>query len=331
MKGKIRIKVIGSVADTFGRAKSVLFRDRFDFSFDPSATEYDWLVVYNDIPRKNEGTYGAGFEPLACPRAHTIQATNEPVPVKYYGHFNTRQYAYFMTNRPFEPECHPGYRFAQGYYSWLTGRVWQDELNFVAPAKTKVISTICSAKSQRQAHYRDRYLFISRLSELIPEMDWFGWGVRRLDWQWQALDEYRYTVAVESHIAPGHWTEKIADAILSGCLTFYAGDPELGKVLPSESFIPIPIDDPARAHRIIRQAIADNAYEKHLPAIREARQRLLSKYNFCAQVCELVSAEERAPVKPDAWTQRIYGRHALRRHNPLAMLSDALHHLMRGR
>ena len=328
----IRIKVIGAIGNKFCHAKALAFGGRYEFTFDPNASQYDWLVVYSDIPRRGDGTYAAGYEPLACPRAHTILTTNEPVSIKYYGRVNCLQYGYMLTNRPFEPERHPGYVFGRGYYSWQTGRTWQEEQAFAVPPKTRTISVICSAKMPRQANFRARRRLVEDLVRRMPELEWYGWGVRRLDHQYEAMDEYRYTVAVENHIAPGHWTEKIADAILSECLAFYAGDPDLGKILPPDSFVPIPVDDPEAAYRIIRKAIDGKEYEKRLPAIREAKRLLLTKYNFCHQVIALIeSGKPSAHESPDVGPQRIYERHVLRRRDMRALLSDVWHHIRIGK
>ena len=125
-----------------------------------------------------------------------------------------------------------------------------------------------------------------------------GRGIRPIERKEEALDAYRYHLAVENHIAPGHWSEKIADALLCECLPFYAGDPDLGRTLPPDSFIPIPIDDPPRAAEIINGAIAAGEYEKRLPAVREARKLILERYNFRDQVIEVIESAKDSPVTP---------------------------------
>ena len=116
------------------------------------------------------------------------------------------------------------------------------------------------------------------------------YGVKGFGRKFEVLDPYRYHVAVENHVAEHHWTEKIADALLCECLPFYAGDPALSEVLPPDSFIPIPLDDPAEAERIVCESIAAGEYEKRLPAIREAKRLLLTKFNFWAQVLAIVKS-----------------------------------------
>lgn len=124
---------------------------------------------------------------------------------------------------------------------------------------------------------------------------------------------------MENHLAPHHWTEKIADALLARCLPFYAGDPLLGTVLPKESFIPIPLDDPDEAAAIIRGAITADAFTQRREAIEAARRLLLERYNLWAQVAAVI---ETAPQTGDAPGGELLSRHELRK-NPRVALSDA--------
>ncbi|MBR1871311.1 MAG: glycosyltransferase, partial [Kiritimatiellae bacterium] len=252
------------------------------FVVDAALEEYDWLAVYDELPRDWR-------EHVACPLENTVLMTVEPVSIKHYNSHYLRQFAHVLTNQPPEAIRHPGYRLGRGYFKWMNNRTFAENLAFAPPEKTKTISAVCSAKQMRFTKHHARFRLVETLAREIPGLDWFGWGVKKLERKFDALDAYKYHVAVENHIAPGHWSEKIADAFLSWTLPFYAGDPTLGEVLPPESFIPIPIDDPEAATAIVRDAIATNQYEKRLEAICEARRLLLEKYNFYAQIAELVN------------------------------------------
>ena len=81
-----------------------------------------------------------------------------------------------------------------------------------------------------------------------------------------ALDPYRYHLAVENYIGPHYWTEKLADAFLGYTLPFYCGAPNAADYFPEESFIPIDINNFDGALETIRRAIADKEYEKTVAA-----------------------------------------------------------------
>lgn len=291
------------------------------FTQDRDCRDYDWLLVFDEMPIDKEE--------LACPRERTILATWEPVSIKSYSRAYTRQFGHLLTNRPPEAESHPHYFLGRGYYLWFNGRrFYTDTAAAVMPPKTNLISAVCSAKRMKHTCHDARYQLIERLNREITGFDWYGRGVRPMDKKYEVLDSYKYHVAIENHIGAHHWTEKLADAFLSECLPFYAGDPAIFEIFPKESIIPIPIDDPDEAVRIVRAAIAEGAYEKRREAVLEAKRLILEKYNFWAQTVELIKANSGSPVSSAGGF--VYDRHVLRRRNPLAALEDLWLHLKRG-
>lgn len=49
------------------------------FTLDAACDDYDWLVVYDEMSRQKIGTLKGGYEPLRCPKEHTILCTWEPI------------------------------------------------------------------------------------------------------------------------------------------------------------------------------------------------------------------------------------------------------------
>lgn len=321
MNGQTVIKILGNRR----QAARFEYAPGFVFVADPACEDYDWLVVYDELPCEDCGTYRAGCERLRCPREHTILLTGEPVSIKRYSKSYTRQFGHLLTNRPYEAERHPGYHLGRGYYYWFNDRDYAESSRPVSGPKTKVVSACCSAKQMRHTRHADRFALMEALASGVPGFDWFGRGVRDFGKKYEVLDPYRYHVAVENHVAPHHWSEKIADAFLCECLPFYAGDPALTEVFPAESFIPIPIDDPQEAVRIVRAAIAAGEYERRCGAVLEAKRLILEKYNFWAQIISVVESVPRA-VSGESGVARIYSRRALRRHSLLAALEDLQWH-----
>lgn len=301
------------------------------FTADKSCTHYDWLVVYDEFPRRQESSEVVnGKFLLACPKERTILATGEPTSVKFYNSVYTDQFGHLLTNRPYEAEKHHHYHFGRGYYTWFVGRDYPAVRSFVAPKKTKVISAVYSSKNMRHTLHHARNVLLDYLVENVKGLDRFGKGVRQIKFKYEALDEYKYHIAVENHIGAGHWSEKIADALLCECLPFYAGDPTLAEILPKDSFIPIPIDDPKKAAEIINASIAANEYEKRLPAIKEARRLIMEKYNFRDQVIELIESSKDAAAIPFDSSKKEFL--VTRKHTRLTFkgsLGDFFHHCKR--
>lgn len=301
----------------------------YEFVYDPSCTDYDWLIVYDEMPSGNVGTFKNGCEELKCPKECTILATTEPISIKRYSGAYTRQFGHLLTNRPNEAEKHPNYHLGRGYYFWFIGRDYREYDNLVLPPKEKLISVISSSKKMRHTKHEARFNLAECLTKSIPEMDWFGRGVKSFDKKYEVLEPYKYHVTIENHIGAHHWSEKLADAFLAECLPFYAGDPVADEIFPKESFIPIPIDDPKAAAEIIKEAIANDEYEKRRDAVLEAKRLILEKYNFWAQVIEVIEDSKSQKVTPVEGKRliKIYGRKALRKINPIVAISDGVAHL----
>ena len=293
------------------------------FTQDRDCRDYDWLVVFDEMP--------VAREVLACPRERTILATWEPVSIKSYSHAYTRQFGHLLTNRPPEAEGHPHYFLGRGYYLWFNGRrFYADTAAAVMPEKTKLVSAVCSAKQMKHTSHDARYRLISRLNAEIERFDWYGKGVRPIGKKYEALDAYKYHVAIENHIGAHHWTEKLSDAFLSECLPFYAGDPAIFEVFPKDSLIPIPIDDPAEAVRIVKASIAGGEYERRREAVLEAKRLVLTKYNFWAQVIELIRAADGQAIASGNGPLVICNRRVLRMRSASAALEDLWLHVKRG-
>ena len=295
------------------------YKPGYVFVTDPDCRKYDWLVAYDELQVKREV--------LACPREHTILLTSEPTSIKSYSCAYTRQFGHLLTNRPFEAERHPHYHLGRGYYYWFVGRDYAACLAPVAMAKSKVVSACISAKQMGHTRHRDRFALMTALAKTVPGLDWYGRDVRPFGKKFEVLDPYKYHVTVENHIAPHHWSEKVADAFLCECLPFYAGDPLLAETFPAESFIPIPIDDPGEAAHIINAAIAMGEYEKRRGAVLEAKRLVLEKYNLWAQVIGVIEASQGQAFVTAEDSVIVYGRKELRRHSLSAALEDGWAHV----
>lgn len=293
------------------------YRPGYVFTNDPDCRDYDWLVVYDELKRP--------FEELACPRERTILATCEPVSIKSYSRHYTRQFGHLLTNRPPAAEGHPHYHLGRGYYKWFCDRTHPEAASTALPQKTRIVSAVCSSKQMRHTKHFARFRLVSELARAVPELEWYGHGVRAFGMKHEVLDPYRYHVVVENHVAPHHWTEKLADAFLCECLPFYAGAPDLADDFPADSFIPIPIDDPAEAVCIVKESIAAGEYEKRRASVLEAKRLVLEKYNFWAQVSEVIESA-RSDVGSGAGG-RIYSRRELRRRNLCAAFEDCWIHI----
>jgi glycosyl transferase family 10 (putative fucosyltransferase) len=295
---------------------------RCQFTFQQDATEYDWLVVYDDLAPTGTQRFSTRIEQLACPRAHTIFITQEPSSVKVYGNAFLRQFGHVLSSQEPWALDHPNIIRQQPALRWFYGVGFDGTIipfenlqNACAPAKTRVLSTVCSDKRMGHTLHRLRYDFTQRLKSEMPQLDVFGRGVRPINDKAEALDEYKYHLAIENHICTHHWTEKLADAFLGRTLPLYAGCPNARDYFSDESFIPIDIRQPEAAIKTIRSAIANNEYEKRLPAILESRRVVLERYNIFAVLSRHIERLDTGVRGPQG--QTIIGRHGYRNRHPV--------------
>ena len=282
------------------------------FIFDRNVRDYDWLVVYDDLPSINGERFSKWEEVLACPRARTVLVTSEPSSIKIYGRGFLKQFGWVLTSQ--EPWIidHLGtIREQPGLVRFYEGD--HDIIAAQEPSKkTSLISTVCSSKQQRHTLHRARYAFTQRLKIAMPELEIFGHGVRPIKQKNEALDSFRYHVAIENHIAPHHWTEKLSDSFLGLCLPFYHGCPNVDDYFPPGSVIPINIHDFDGTVRIIKDAMASGQYERRLDLILEARQRVLTKHGTFPRLARLIEYRVDLPATSSTTHETILSRHAWR-------------------
>jgi len=297
---------------------------RCRFIFDPDARDYDWLVAYDDLPPDISGAkpHTRRIEQLACPREHTLLITAEPSTIKVYGSDFLGQFGHVLTSQEPWAIRHPHAIFSQPALRWYYGvpygddhvtlRRYEDIQTNKPLSKQHVISTVTSSKKMRYTLHRSRHRFIQRLKTAVPELEIFGHGVRPIVDKADALDGFRYHVAIENHISEHHWTEKLSDAFLGCTLPFYSGCPNAADYFPAKSFIPIDINYIDESIDIIKESIRNDEYEKRLPHILEARQLVLEKYNIFAVLDRQIS-QLHDPARSVMKHASIKSRHAIRR------------------
>ncbi len=303
------------------------------FTFDPDATQYDWLAVYDDLPPMPGERFSSRIESLTCPQQNTLFITMEPSSIKTYGYDFLNQFGIIITSQ--EPWAITNRQtvYTQPGLRWFYGaspqrlKTWDEMVQSPPEHKTGNLSAVCSCKKQRNTVHADRFAFTMRIKELIPEIALFGRGICPIDDKADALDLYRYHIVIENHVAQHHWTEKLSDAYLGLTLPFYFGCPNVADYFPEDSFILIDVRDPDSAARIIRDAIATQQFERRLPAIREARRRVLNEHNLFAVVAREI--ENRVPQDQAGSTagSKLHSRHSSRNRSLLHTLRFSAEHL----
>ena len=265
------------------------------YIFDRDCREYDWLVVYDDLPSLAGERHPLWEEKLACPLENTLLITTEPSTIKVYGSTYLKQFHWLLTSQAeWATGGHQGRIFEQPALIWFyadsSPRGDYNTIRAHVPLdKTRDISTMCSSKRQGNTLHRRRYEFTFELKDRIPDLDIYGHGVRPLLDKADALDPYRYHIAIENFEGRHHWTEKLADPFLGGCMPLYYGCPNVADYFPLESFLHIDIWDIDMAVETVKRAIRDQLHKKNLRAILESRRLVLEKYGTIATISRIVN------------------------------------------
>jgi hypothetical protein len=291
------------------------------FTFDQDERNYDWLVVDNDLPAMTGTDQKTAIEELACPKQNTLFITREPSSISTYGTGFLNQFGYVLTGQEDWAIKHPGKIHSQPALRWYYGDTSRNgnidlrDYDFIAAhppeEKSRLLSTVCSAKAQKHTIHHKRVQFTERLCAELPELDRFGEGVREVSDKAETLDPYKYHIAIENHVCDHWWTEKLSDSFLGHTLPFYYGAPNAADYFPKESFIPIDINDYEGSLRTIKSALANNEYEKRVESIREARRLCLEKYNTFATLSDIIEKRHDPSLTPSPGSL-IRGKHALR-------------------
>ena len=299
MSTKIRIKFVSKYLIDHAHFTALPNRHpNMEFILDATARNYDWFVVYGDLPRSRDERFPLSSEVLACPAQNTILLTYEPSSVKFYGDDFVDQFGYVLTSQEPASLSHTERHEAPPVGIWLYGGAVDALRHTLPPAKTKQICIFLSSKRMSNTLHRKRFNFQEELLRLVPELDIYGWDFHRVEKKAECLDHYRYTVALENHVAPHHWTEKLSDSFLGYCLPFYFGCTNAASYFPEESFIHIDIEDPQGAAETIRKALDSGEYERRLPGIVEARRKVIEEYNLANVFGDLIAkaTAERQPA-----------------------------------
>ena len=296
------------------------------FTFDLEEKEYDWIVVYNDFRSADN----KGMEKLSCPPQNSLLITSEPSNITCYDSNYTNQFGYILTSQEKWALDHPHRIFSQPALVWFYGLGYNgkhldyDHIKANVPLnKTKTIATVCSYRKQKHTLHNRRFKFTQELKKLLPELDIYGHGVQEINDKAQALDDYKYFISIENFRGEHHWTEKLPDPFLGAALQFYYGAPNADEYFPKESFIPIDIFDVQKSVKIIKDAIADNEYEKRLPFILKARELAMDKYNIFAVVSKIIEEKNGQPNNNKKLSAYMKSRRAVYTSSP----ANALKHV----
>lgn len=173
---------------------------------------------------------------------------------------------------------------------WHVNRTFDQLISCPIPEKIKGLSWIIGDARDLPGHLL-RWSFLENIEKARLPIDLYGKKIRYLEDKWDGLAPYRYSLAIENNSGPHMWTEKLADCFLTWTLPFYYGCMNIEDYFPEGSFLRIDITKPEASLEKIRAVMAEDSWEKHLPALEEARRLILHKYQIFPYIASLISAQ----------------------------------------
>ena len=243
----------------------------------------DFYVIINDVNPNEKDVY---YE-----ENKTIYLTMEPSFSIWRNNFN--KYVNSNTNI---------------YYHNINGLEWwisknYNQLLYFNITKTKNMSCILS-NNYSSYYHKKRVNFLKYLDKL-NEIDLFG----RVDTSIQesytiinslknykgklnskedGLFPYKYTFVCENAKENNYFTEKLADGILSECLCFYCGCPNISELINENAYIIIDLENPEKAIKIIEESIKTNQWEKRIKYIKEEKMKILNELQLIPTIINII-------------------------------------------
>ena len=316
----IKVKIIARGQDSYPWKKQIPGNtgvwNNCQFIFDRNSKNYDWLVVIDDLSRG----HASQPEAITCADEHTLLVTTEPPSITRYGQSFAAQFEHILTSQSEHALPHSRRIHSHTGNLWFNGHSYNEIVDNGIPKKNATLSTVCSSKQQRHTIHKNRYDFTYWLKQKLPELDIFGHGVRFVQNKYEAMDAYRYHLAIENYIGPHHWTEKLSDPYLSGAVPIYYGCPNIDEYFPKDSYIAIDINNREAAYDTIKSCITDpQDYANRLDALREAQRLVLDEYNLLAMLDQIISTHYSSTRKTSG--RLLYNRKQMRYRHPRDLIS----------
>lgn len=285
-----RIRLVNIIQNfPFSRQLPQDFEGKFDLRFVWNEEEGDYLVCYDELKASIETT---------VPRERRLLFIGEPpcitrYPAEYLNLFGTVVCSYDLpkfTGRHVKTHSSLWWFYGMNPKDLANSPVldWEQLVAMGVSEKSGEISTVCGNKSWCMMHKRRREFTETLARHFGTRLAVFGPGYRPVPDKKDAIDPYRYHIAVENNDEPGFWTEKLADAFLGYALPLYVGGAGVENDFPEGSFIRIDAFRPAEAVKIIEKTLQEHEWEKRLPQICEARDKILREHNLFFRVQTLL-------------------------------------------
>ena len=255
---------------------------KYQFFVNENIEDPDFVIIRGKASRE-EMTFNIAPE-------NVILTTSEPYSVLEYPRDYCRQFGLVCSCQ--EQLKHRNVKFTPAIIFWFAGVKFDskgrpsslkdyDCLKAApTPQKTKLMSVVSSTKAFTKGHV-DRIRFVERLKEYYGDkIDIFGRGYKDFEDKCDVVDPYKYHIVIENTRAKYYWTEKLADSFICESFPIYYGCTNVDEYFPESAYSTIDIHDFEGSVKKIDELLANNAYEKAKPLLKECKDKVLDEYNL---------------------------------------------------
>lgn len=273
--------------------------DEMQFTVD-SVEDCDFLIMLNN----NMGTDTR----VRCPKENIWAIMQEPY-MKGHSDWMVEKHDLFskvfthympVNDRKYIPS-HPA-------IPWHVNKTFDELISTEVPVKSKKLSAIVGDAMDVPGHIKRKTFLQHIQNDKSLELDLYGKKINFIEDKWDGLAPYKYSLAMENTRGPNYWTEKIADCFLSWTVPVYYGCTNLENYFPKESFIRIDIGQPEESLAKIRRIINEDNWERYIPALEEARNLLLNRYQLFPYLSEMIHFHRGGKSRKGSFTIPAYKR-----------------------
>ena len=103
------------------------------------------------------------------------------------------------------------------------------------------------------------------------------------------LIPYKYTFNAENNSIKNYFTEKLTDSILSECISFYWGCPNISDYIDSRCYVNLSLQNFEEDYQLIKKTIDCDMYEFNLVHLRTMKEKVLNELQFFPRVKNLIN------------------------------------------
>lgn len=245
---------------------------------------------------------------VRCPEKNICAIMQEPY-MKGHSDWMVEKHEFFskvfthyipVNNRKYIPS-HPA-------IPWHVNKTFDELISAKVPVKSKKLSAIVGDAMDVPGHIKRRKFLQYIQDDKSLELDLYGKKINFIEDKWDGLAPYKYSLAIENTSGPDYWTEKIADCFLSWTVPIYYGCTNLENYFPKESFIRIDMGQPEESLAKIRRIINEDNWERYIPALKEARNLVLNRYQLFPYLSQMIHSQPKGEGEKISFTIPAYKR-----------------------